>query len=156
MYYEIYPSLGGNIERVKSQYSIFVDEIKLLGVKITTDLKWNSNTKYITTKAYSRLWMIRRLKLLGASYSELFNCYTKHAISILEYCAVVWHGGLSQINSADIERVQKAACSIIRGQQYNSYKTALSTLGLDRVDERREALSSKFARKAFKSEKYAN
>ena len=25
-----------------------VDEIKLLGVKITSDLKWNENTKYIT------------------------------------------------------------------------------------------------------------
>ena len=133
-----------------------VEEIKLLGVKITTDLKWNSNTKYITTKAYSRLWMIRRLKLLGASYSELVDCYTKQARSILEYCAVVWHAGLSQINSADIERVQKAACSIILGKHYNSYKTALSTLGLDRLDERREALSSKFARKAFKSEKYTN
>ena len=98
-----------------------VDEIKLLGVKITTDLKWNSNTKYITTKAYSRLWMIRRLKLLGASYSELVDCYTKQARSILEYCAVVWHAGLSQINSGDIERVQKAACSIILGKHYNSW-----------------------------------
>ena len=93
-----------------------VDEMKLLGVKITTDLKWNSNTKYITSKAYSRLWMIRRLKLLGASYYELVYCYTKQARSILEYCAVVWHARLSQINSADIERVQKAACSIILGK----------------------------------------
>ena len=28
------------------------DEVKLFGVKITNDLKWNSNTKYITTRAY--------------------------------------------------------------------------------------------------------
>ena len=47
-----------------------VEEMKLLGVKITTDLKWNSNTKFITTKTYARLWMMRRLKLLGASNSE--------------------------------------------------------------------------------------
>ena len=43
------------------------EEIKLLGVKITDDLKWNSNNQYITTKAYSRLWMLRRLKNLGAN-----------------------------------------------------------------------------------------
>ena len=43
------------------------EEMKLLGVKITDDLKWNSNTQYITTKAYSRLWMLRRLKNLGAN-----------------------------------------------------------------------------------------
>ena len=28
-----------------------VEDIKQLGVKITTDLKWNSNTEYITKKA---------------------------------------------------------------------------------------------------------
>ena len=133
-----------------------VEEMKLLGVKITTDLKWNSNTKYITTKTYARLWMMRRLKLLGASNSELVDCYTQQVRSLLEYCAVVWHAGLLQINSADIERVQKAACSIILGKQYNGYQGALSILGLDRLDTRREQLSSKFARKAFKSKKYTS
>ena len=44
-----------------------VEEIKLLQVKITNDLKWSSNTKYITSKVYSRLWMLRRIKLLGVS-----------------------------------------------------------------------------------------
>ena len=43
------------------------EEIKLLGVKITDDLKWNLNNQYITTKAYSRLWMLRKLKNLGAN-----------------------------------------------------------------------------------------
>ena len=66
------------------------------------------------------------------------------------------HAGLSQIKSADIERVQKAACSVILGKLYRSFKTALSTLGLDGLDERREALSSNFTKKAFKSEKYVN
>ena len=44
-----------------------VDEMKLLGVKISTDLKWNSNTKYITNKSYYRLWILRRLKIMGAN-----------------------------------------------------------------------------------------
>ena len=68
----------------------------------------------------------------------------------------MWHAGLSQINSADIERVQRAACSVILGKQYNSYQTALSIIGLVRLDTRREQLSSKFARKALKSKKYAS
>ena len=32
-----------------------VEEMKLLGVKISSDLKWNSNTDYITKKSFSRL-----------------------------------------------------------------------------------------------------
>ena len=132
------------------------EEIKLLGVNVTNDLKWNSNTKYITTKAYSRLWMLRRLTNLGANKVELVDCYTKQTRSVLEYCAVVWHAGLSQINAADIERVQKSACGIILGKQYVGYQAALTTLGLDRLDRRRESLSIKFAKKAFKSKKYSS
>ena len=130
------------------------DEIKLLGVKITDDLKWNSNTKYITSKAYSRLWMLRRLKNLGANQSDLIDCYIKYTRSILEYCAVVWHAGLAQINTLGIERVKKAACSIILGKQYAGYQDALLRLGLERLNTRREGLSSRFAKKALKSTKY--
>ena len=75
-------------------------------------MKWNQNTKYITTKAYSRLWMLRRLKLLGDNNSELVDCFVKQARSVLEYCAVVWHAGLTQKNIVDIERVQKAAVQL--------------------------------------------
>ena len=38
------------------------DEFKLLGVKITSNLRWDANTQYICAKAYSRLWMLRNLK----------------------------------------------------------------------------------------------
>ena len=40
------------------------------------------------------------------------------------------------------------------GKQYTSYQSALAYLGLDRLDARRIALSSKFAKKALKSQKY--
>ena len=38
------------------------DKFKLLGVKITSNLRWDANTQYICAKAYSRLWMPRILK----------------------------------------------------------------------------------------------
>ena len=41
-----------------------VKEMKLLGVIITDDLKWQVNTANITKKAYTRLWALRRLKKL--------------------------------------------------------------------------------------------
>ena len=39
-----------------------IEEIKPLGIVISNDLKWKSNTENITKKAFSRLWMISRLK----------------------------------------------------------------------------------------------
>ena len=42
-----------------------VEQTKLLGVVITSDLKWEANTQYIVTKCNSKVWTIRRLKKLG-------------------------------------------------------------------------------------------
>ena len=57
---------------------------------------------------------------------------------------------------SDIERVQKAALSIILGRNYLNYQNALEILKLKTLCERREALCLKFANKAIKSEKYSN
>jgi hypothetical protein len=133
-----------------------VEEMKLLGVKITSDMKWNKNTEYITQKAYSRLWMIRRLKQIGAKQEELLDVYVKQIRSVLEYAAVVWHSGLTTLNSANIERVQKACLAIIMGQSYTSYSNALQMTSLTRLDTRRESLCLTFARKATKNHKFTN
>ena len=60
-----------------------VEEIKLLGVMVTSDLKWNAHCDLICQKAFSRLWMIRRLKPLGATVDELLEIYITQIKSIL-------------------------------------------------------------------------
>ena len=75
-----------------------VEEMKLLGVIITNDLKWHKNTEHITKKAYSRIWLLKRLKQMGASKQALLDIYTKHVRSVLEFAAVVWHSSPTQDN----------------------------------------------------------
>ena len=123
-----------------------VEEFKLLGVIITSNLKWNKN---ITQKGFQRLMMLRRLKQLGASQTELKDIYEKQVRSILEFAAVVWHPGLTKKNTAQIERVQKSAFAIILGQNYISYENALCILNMETLSNRREALSLKLAKKAM-------
>ena len=43
-----------------------VEEMRLLGVIIQSDMKWGANTDHIVKKASFKLWVIRRLKALGA------------------------------------------------------------------------------------------
>ena len=123
-----------------------VEEMKLLGVQITADLKWHKNTQYITKKAFSRLWLMRRLNIFGANQSELLDVYIKQVRSVLEFAAVVWHAGLTQINTTDIERVQKRALAIILGPKYTSYENSLKTVNLESLKTRREKFSLSFAR----------
>ena len=61
-----------------------VESFKLLGVKLRSDLRWVENTDYICKRGYSRLWMLRRLKALGATQTELVDVYEKQVRSILE------------------------------------------------------------------------
>ena len=135
------------IDQVKLEV---VEQFKLLGVVITSDLKWDENTDYITKKAFSRLWLLRRLKKLGASRKALLDIYMKNVRSVLEFSAVVWNSSLTLKNIAQIERVQKAVFAIILDKKYKSYFEACSELKMATLCQRRQQLSKQFAVKASK------
>ena len=133
-----------------------VEEFKLLGTVISTDLKWASNSRNLVVKAMKRLWMLRRLKNLGASSENLLDVYIKQIRCVLELAAPAWQGSITLVEKKDLERVQKCALAIILGKSYSSYDHALKILGLDTLDARRNKLSLKFALKAEKHPKFKN
>ena len=47
-----------------TNYLDVIEKTKLLGIQLTTDLKWSEQTIYISKKANSRIWMLRRMKIL--------------------------------------------------------------------------------------------
>ena len=47
-----------------------VEQSRLLGIVVTSGLNWSSNTEYIAEWCCKEMWVIRQLKMLGASYSE--------------------------------------------------------------------------------------
>ena len=133
-----------------------VEEIKLLGLIIRSDLKWSSNTDNLTLKGYKRLWMLRRLKQLGANSDELLDVFIKQVRSVLELAVPVWHSSITVKERCDLERVQKAALHIILGNDYTSYQDALDCFEIGSLEERRVQLCSKFAKKAIKHSKFKN
>ena len=61
-----------------------VTETKLLGIILTNDLKWSSNTEYICKKAYKKLWTLRRMKVLDVDVAIICDVYVKEIRSLLE------------------------------------------------------------------------
>ena len=112
-----------------------VEEMRLLGVMITSDMKWASNTHHMVTRGNKKLWVIRRLKKSGAKVEDLVDIYCKQVRSLLELAVPAWHGALTKTDEIDIERVQKSACRIILDSKYISYRSALKSLCLDPVSE---------------------
>ena len=131
-----------------------VEQIRLLGVVIRSDLKWCDNTEYMVKRGYKKLWILRRLKALGAGPEELLDLYVKQIRCLLELAAPAWHGSLTITERADIERVQKCAIRIILGNAYENYGNALEMTGLDSLETRRDNLCQKFARKALRNPKF--
>ena len=62
-----------------------VDEVRLLGLIIRSDMKWQANTDKMVTGANKKLWMGCRLKYLEAENVDLIDVYIKQIRSLLEY-----------------------------------------------------------------------
>ena len=142
--------------KIDGQDIELVEEMRLLGLIITTDMKWKANTEFIVKRGYKKLWVIRRLKVLGANEDELLDMYTKQIRCLLELAVPAWNGAITQEDRLDIERVQKAALHIIMGDSYVSYRTALQSCNLTSLESRRDKLCVKFARRAVKHPKHSS
>ncbi|KAI3351910.1 hypothetical protein L3Q82_020740 [Scortum barcoo] len=69
-----------------------VNNIKFLGIHITSDLTWSMNTAHLVKKAQQRLFFLRKLKFAGLSPQLLTNFYRATIESILCLSAAVWYG----------------------------------------------------------------
>ena len=103
-----------------------VDNTKLLGTVISSDLKWDLNTNRIVKRAYAKMELVRKLSGFGAPTSDLKIIYVTFVRSQLEKSSCVWHSGLTQENEVDLERVQKLALKIILKNDYKNYQNALN------------------------------
>ena len=117
--------------------------MRLLGVVVRSDMKWTRNTELMISKAYKKLWSIRRLKSMGTTIDDLKDIYVKQVRSLLEIAVPAWSGALTNVEKMDIERVQKTALHIMLGGLYNDYGDALDFIGLETLDARRHKLCLK-------------
>ena len=98
---------------INNQPVDIVKHVKLLGVTISDDLKWNSHVDVICTKASKRLYALRLLKRSALPDLVLVNVYSTCVRPILEYACEAWHSCLPTYLSDQIESVQRRALRIV-------------------------------------------
>ena len=148
---------------------VLAKKIKLLGVIITDDLKWEENTSLICSKVEGKFYLISKLKSFGLQVEELLNIWKVMVRPITEYAAPLWHSGLSDSDIKRIENLQKTALGMILGTMYIehkryykfrnmpvSYEFALQKYGLTTLLQRREVLTQKFALETVKNPNHRN
>ena len=132
-----------------------VEQARLLGVILTSNLSWSANTESIVERCNKKMWMLRRLKKLGASRNDLLDVFMKQIRSVAEFAVPVWNSALTGQDISSLERIQKIALHIILADQYISYNVALKTMGLVKLSTRRRKICMKFANKAQKNSKFS-
>ena len=138
---------------IKGENVETLQETRILGVILSADMRWNSNTKKIVKDANKRLSLLHAASKFTDKISDLKLIYMSFIRSKLESSSVVWHSSLSNGNRRDLERVQKSAFKIILKNHYDNYENALKVLNLETLDKRRETLCLKFAKNCLKNEK---
>ena len=97
-----------------------VTSAQLLGMNLSSDLKWNFHVLELVKKASCWLYFLRQLKRSQVKPEELMLFYITCIRSILEYACPVFHRALPRYLSEDLERLQKHALRIIYpGMSYN-------------------------------------
>lgn len=90
-----------------------VDNIKYLGLHITSDLSWSLNTGRLVKKAQQRLFFLRKLKRAGLSSRLLVNFYRATIESILCLSVTVWYGSTTAQERKQLARVVRTAQGIV-------------------------------------------
>lgn len=97
---------GSAVESVKST--------KFLGVHITDDLTWTTNTTALVKKAQQRLHFLRRMRRASLSPSALTIFYRGAIESILTSSLSVWYGSCHIADQKALQRVVRTAEKITR------------------------------------------
>ena len=118
-----------------------IQTAKLLGLTISSNLKWNAHVSEIVSKAASRLFLLRQFKRACSEPNELLCFYRTCIRPVAEYACQAYHNSLPAYLSDDLERIQRRALRII--YPFCSYREALTLSGLTSLKSRRESLTTR-------------
>ena len=125
---------------INNSVLINLPSAKILGVIIQSDLKWNLHVNHLVKRCNRKLYMLRKLKKFNLPLKDLVLIYTGYIRPILEYCAPVFHSGLTLEQRNSLEKIQRRVCRIILGQHFISYSNACQVCDLPTLEDRRLAL----------------
>ena len=131
-----------------------IPETKLLGYWLSEDMKTDKHIKYLSQKAYKKMWAISKLSKAGISSTDIIHFFNIKIRSILESNCPVYHSMITKEQSDDIERLQKILLRIILKDNYISYHLACKHLNIQTLKQRRSDLCLKFALKISENPKF--
>ena len=85
------------------------ESFKFLGVHITKDLTWSTNTRTVVKRARQCLFLLRRLKRFCMDSRILKKFYSCTIKSILTGSIIAWYGKCTALDCKELQRVMQTA-----------------------------------------------
>ena len=117
-----------NPVRVNNVSMEWVENTKLIGVTISSNLKWNAHVSSIVRKISSRLYFLRQLRRASIANKDLLLFYITYIRPITKYTCQLFHNSRPKYLSDDLERLQKRAMRVVFGPGLN-YAETLKDVG---------------------------
>ena len=133
-----------------------VENLKLVGYQLRSDMRTISNTEYIVKRAWQRMWVVRRLKALGAGEQELLKVLRAQVLSVLQFATPAWSTLLTGQESNRIESVLRTGLYLVYGERFQSFSWALRKAKMFSMKEQRKRMFEKFTRDSINSKKFKN
>ena len=102
------------------QYLIQVEEMKVLGFWLQSDMRVNLQVEYMVTKSNGRIWGLRKLMANGGSIEDGKQYYITWVQYLFEFAVPVWNGRLTVQETETFEKIQKKCLKIILGRGYQN------------------------------------
>jgi len=130
-----------------------VTVLKILGVHLSSDLKWKVHVDKMVTKATQRLYILRNLRRSGCSFSVLRSAYFAFVRSCILYCCPVLVNMPHYLRKKIVQVEKRASkiCSVVITPDFDSaVKKVCSALFENVVKDSRHPLRDLFLeRKRF-------
>ncbi|KAM9834861.1 protein ABHD18 isoform 1-T3 [Syngnathus typhle] len=110
---------GAVVERVSSA--------RFLGVHISEDLSWSTNTASLAKKAQRRLYFLRKLRRASARPAVMTTFYRGTIESVLSSCIAVWGGSCTDYNLKALQCIVNTAGDR-SGKRYRSLRSRTTRL----------------------------
>lgn len=104
-----------------------INEIKDLGVILTSNLSYSSHTNFIVNKSFKMLGFIKRSSIKFCTAKSLFCLYNSLVRSHLDFASSIWSPHY-QNHKNQIERVQKKFLNFIKFRNFSDELPELSSL----------------------------
>ena len=83
------------------------------------------------------MWVVRRLKALGASEQDLLNVLRAQVLSVLHFASPAWSTQITAQENRMIEAVLKAGLYLVYGERYKSFSWALKEAKISSLKDQR-------------------